>query len=79
MDLDSPMIRDDFHLDLTYKPGQDYNKEKLSIVEVYDRITAKGARLNLVLGDCCNSYVGAPLVSATGFKKRKRFRFYVYE
>ncbi len=66
------------HMDLTYKPGQDYNKEKLSIVEVYDRITAKGARLNLVLGDCCNSYVGAPLVSAPWFLKKKTIPAFMF-
>lgn len=36
--------------------GDDYNYVTLS--DVYAAIKAKGARLNVVFSDCCNSYVG---------------------
>jgi len=39
----------------------------LSLSEVYNKLKAKGARLNLVLGDCCNNTVGLNQVTATSF------------
>ncbi len=47
------------HLDLRANYKQDYMKESLGIDSVYRTILAKGARFNLVIGDCCNAAVGA--------------------
>lgn len=66
------------HLDMTYRPDQDYKTESVSIRSIYDVIKAKGARLNLVLSDCCNSYVGAPLVTAPWFMKKKSIPALMY-
>lgn len=49
------------HLDLrdnySLKPGDPY---QLSMEDIYNTIKAKGARLNLVMSDCCNSEIGRP-------------------
>ncbi|MBP5706010.1 MAG: caspase family protein [Spirochaetales bacterium] len=43
---------------LTYK--KDLNKnDYLGVSEVYNMLTAKKARMTIVLSDCCNSYYGA--------------------
>ncbi len=39
----------------------------LNLSEIYDRIVAKGARLNIILGDCCNSDIGFSRSVGTGF------------
>ena len=39
----------------------------LSLSEVYNTIKSKGARLNIVLGDCCNNNIGINQVTATSF------------
>ncbi len=44
-------------MDLRYKPGQRYMIETLNIEDIYTKIVAKPARLNLVISDCCNSDV----------------------
>ncbi len=38
-----------------------------NVKEIYDMIVAKGARLNIVLGDCCNSDIGFSRKAGTGF------------
>jgi hypothetical protein len=38
----------------------------LNLKEVYDMIVAKGARLNIVLGDCCNNDIGVTSRSGGG-------------
>ncbi|NOQ75098.1 MAG: hypothetical protein GQ574_24000 [Crocinitomix sp.] len=46
-------------LDMRYNPYTQITAEtSINLEEVYNIIIAKGARLNLVLGDCCNSDVG---------------------
>ena len=47
------------HLDLRANKQQDYLKESIGIDSVYSILLRKGARFNLVLGDCCNSVVEA--------------------
>lgn len=46
-------------LDMRYNPYTSITSEtSINLQEVYNTITGKGARLNIVLGDCCNSDVG---------------------
>jgi Caspase domain len=46
-------------LDMRYNPYTSITTESsITLKEVYDIITSKSARLNIVLGDCCNSDVG---------------------
>lgn len=45
--------------DLRYSTYQSVSQNtSMNLADVYNTITAKGARLNLVLGDCCNSDIG---------------------
>lgn len=53
------------------KKTEDYRKETLNMEDIYKMIRAKGARMNLVLSDCCNSKVGLPnVVAPKPFKKK---------
>ena len=46
-------------LDMRYNPYTSITSEtSINLEEIYDIVTAKGARLNIVMGDCCNSDVG---------------------
>lgn len=46
-------------IDLTYSQYQRVEENtSMSLEEIYQRLSAKGARLTMVLGDCCNSSVG---------------------
>ena len=40
---------------------QDLDKNNLSIEDVYNRILKKSARVTIVLSDCCNDDIGAPV------------------
>lgn len=40
------------------------NQSSVNLADVYNLIKAKGARLNIVLGDCCNSDIGRSQVGA---------------
>lgn len=51
--------------DLRGKKGQNYLTESLSIDSIYSLIKKKGARMNLILGDCCNWNPDVPLPYAT--------------
>ncbi|MEO5891909.1 MAG: caspase family protein [Ferruginibacter sp.] len=42
-------------------PDQDIDKLNLSVEDIYKRILKKGARVNIVLSDCCNDDIGAPV------------------
>lgn len=42
-------------------PQQDLDLNNMGIEEAYNRILKKGARVNIVLGDCCNEDIGAPV------------------
>lgn len=47
------------NFDLRYSTYQQVSQNStMNLGDVYNTITAKGARLNLVLGDCCNSDIG---------------------
>jgi hypothetical protein len=48
-------------MDLRSNNYEDYVKFAMSIDDVYRQIRSKGARLNIVLSDCCNWDVGKPL------------------
>lgn len=39
----------------------------LSLSDVYNTLKNKGARLNIILGDCCNNNIGINQVTATSF------------
>ena len=43
------------------------NQTCVNLKEIYDIITAKGARLNIILGDCCNENIGVPKVPGSSF------------
>lgn len=43
-------------------PDNSFNLE-----EIYQKIVGKGARLNIVMGDCCNSDVGIPQTTPSNF------------
>lgn len=45
--------------DPTKRPRPDARTQTLNIQDVYDSIVKKGARLNLVLSDCCNDTIEA--------------------
>ncbi len=51
--------------DLRGKKGQNYLTESLSIDSIYSLIRKKGARMNLIIGDCCNWNPDIPLPYAT--------------
>jgi hypothetical protein len=61
------------YIDLREKPDNTYMENSMNIEDVYDAIRKKGARLNLVIGDCCNTEVsaknaiGAPIPRKKGF------------
>ncbi len=46
------------YIDLRQKPDDDYLTQTLNMDDIYRFIKRKGARMNLVISDCCNSYVG---------------------
>jgi hypothetical protein len=43
------------------------NNSSMNLSEVYSVLKSKGARLNIILGDCCNSEVNASSVTANNF------------
>jgi hypothetical protein len=47
------------NIDLTTSLKQPLKGNFLNMEDIYNRIVAKGARLNLVLSDCCNEKIGA--------------------
>ncbi len=55
-------------LDLRYNEYQEFGPQScLNLKEVYDAILSKGARLNLIIGDCCNNDIGVPKQMGSGF------------
>lgn len=49
------------YLDLRSNPHtQDWNVESINIESIFNSIRSKGARLNLVLSDCCNNDPNSP-------------------
>lgn len=52
-------------LDLRSKTDSNYMAQSLNIEkDIFNKIVSKGARFNLVLGDCCNTYVPLPKVES---------------
>ncbi|MBL0152523.1 MAG: caspase family protein [Chitinophagaceae bacterium] len=43
-------------LDLRSAPADDYNVLSVNMRDIFDRIKSKGARLNLIISDCCNTF-----------------------
>src|SRR6185295_7934667 len=39
----------------------------MNLADVYSTLKSKGARLNIILGDCCNSEINASSVTANNF------------
>lgn len=58
-------------LDFTTKKDADYYKESMNIEDIFLQIKQKGARLNLVLSDCCNADF-ANVVRILGLDPNKR-------
>lgn len=58
------------YLDLRKIGQSDYLKESMSLADIYKIIKSKNAKVNLVLSDCCNTYVGAE--NAQGAKPFKQ-------
>ncbi len=55
-------------LDLRYNDYQPFGAETcINLKEIYDAIESKGARLNLVIGDCCNNNIGVPKQIGSSF------------
>lgn len=46
-------------MSLRTNPNQDLDKNNLSVEDVYKQILKLGARVNIVLADCCNQDIGA--------------------
>lgn len=60
------------YLDLRSKADSNYMVQSLNIEkDIYNKIVSKGARFNLVLGDCCNTYVPLPKVEAPPPPRKK--------
>jgi hypothetical protein len=59
------------YFDLRANDSEDYLTQTMNLEDVQTVLSAKGARLTLVLSDCCNSYVGAenPIAAAPIGKK----------
>ena len=45
-------------LDLTRRRTDDVDENTLNVNDIYNSIVSKGARLNIVISDCCNSDIG---------------------
>lgn len=55
-------------MDLRYNSYQKVdNESSMGLSEVYDKIKTKGARLNIVFGDCCNADIGVNARTTTNF------------
>jgi hypothetical protein len=42
------------------KTKAEYRANAINLEQIFNKIRAKGGRLNLVFGDCCNSYINIP-------------------
>lgn len=53
-------------LDLRANPKEDFMTQSLNLEDIYTTIKLKNARLNIVMGDCCNSdpYATNPMAAA---------------
>ena len=54
------------YIDLRSKTDSNYMTQSLNMEkDIFDVIVRKGARFNLILGDCCNTYAPVPRVEST--------------
>lgn len=53
-------------LDLRANPKEDFMQQSLNLEDIYNSLKLKNARLNIVLGDCCNAdpFAGNPMAAA---------------
>jgi hypothetical protein len=58
---------------------KDLETKTLNVQDIYDTIVKKGARLNLVLSDCCNDTVAAPKKKALEIPKKKGITRYTFD
>lgn len=49
------------------------NSNSMNLEDVYNKIVAKGARLNIVMGDCCNNDIGVTSREGTGSLASRSF------
>ncbi|MDB5199290.1 MAG: caspase family protein [Chitinophagaceae bacterium] len=59
------------YIDLRPKPDKTYMVNSLNIEDIFDSIKKKGARLNLVMSDCCNTEVTASNAIGTPIPRKK--------
>lgn len=64
-------------IDLTSSSYDDVTKAYASMTDIYNEITKKGARLNIVLSDCCNTLLGTttPMVNVNTLFSRANKNF----
>ena len=59
------------YIDLRPKPDGTYMVNSLNMEDIYESIKKKGARLNLVMSDCCNTEVTASNAIGTPVARKK--------
>jgi hypothetical protein len=59
------------YIDLRAKPDNSYMVNSLNVEDIYTSIKKKGARLNLVISDCCNTEVDASNAIGTPIPAKK--------
>ena len=63
------------YIDLRANPSQSFYEESMQMEDIYNIVKRKGARLNLILSDCCNEAVtaspavGSPLSRTRSIRK----------
>lgn len=65
------------NIDLSASNYDDITKNYLALSDIYNAISSKGARLNLILSDCCNTPIGreAPMINANTLYSRANSNF----
>lgn len=65
------------NIDLTSSSYDDIKKSYVAMSDIYDELTSKGARLTIVLSDCCNSQIGSdtPLANVNSLFSRTNSNF----
>lgn len=65
------------NIDLTSSSYDDIRKSYVAMSDIYDELSTKGARLTIVLSDCCNSKIGTdtPLANTNSLFSRSNTNF----
>lgn len=65
------------NIDLTSSSYDDVRKSYIAMSDIYDELSTKGARLTIVLSDCCNSKIGTdtPLANTSSLFSRTNTNF----